>query len=148
MDQRPNCETQNYRNPRRKHSRKSSWHDIWWGLPGYENISISNRSKNRQHGLYSKLKLLSIKATDRQNEKATTYGIREDTCPSYIQLRTGRHKELLWPGILLLNMQPADPGRTGPCCQFSQTWTCPPVVSRLEIEALLSLEVWLGKEGR
>ena len=43
-------------------SRKSSWHCIWQGLPRHENISTRNRSKNRQHGLFQKLKLLSIRA--------------------------------------------------------------------------------------
>lgn len=111
--------------------RKFSWHCIWQGLPRYENINTRNRNKNRQHGLF-KAKTSEHPEHTRDRVKKQQHTESEKMLPSYILLRTERHEELL-PGILLLNMQPADLGPQGPAVscprpvhQWSAGWRLGP----------------------
>ena len=49
----------------------------------YDNESTSNKSKNKQVGLYQNKKVLHSKRNNQQNEKAT-YGMEENICKPHI----------------------------------------------------------------
>ena len=51
---------------------------------GYDPKSASNKSKNKQVGLYQTEKILHSKRNNQQNEKAIAYGIGENICKSSI----------------------------------------------------------------